>query len=192
MKVTFDDFMSLPSKERKRILNDPEEIKKLIRQNLSDHRYEHSLSTAETARMLAQCHHVDPDKAYMAGLLHDCTKNYDEKFHDGYLKYYDPDKLTLPEWAKHSLTARYYVREKLNYHDKDILNAMYNHTLCSSRSKLALIIFIADKREPQRGIDDDILETARKDLYKAFDMLQEDIRRYIEKEKNERFVENSL
>ncbi|MBR4421667.1 MAG: hypothetical protein IKS69_03945, partial [Erysipelotrichaceae bacterium] len=93
---------------------------------------------------------------------------------------------------KHSLTARYYVREKLNYHDNDLLNAMYNHTLCSSRSKLALIIFIADKREPQRGIDDDILETARKDLYKAYDMLQEDIRRYIEKEKNERFVENSL
>ncbi|MBQ1788258.1 MAG: hypothetical protein II004_04945, partial [Erysipelotrichaceae bacterium] len=58
--VTFDCFMSLDSKERKKILNNPELLKHLVKNNLKQSRYEHSLSVAETARDLALCHHVDP------------------------------------------------------------------------------------------------------------------------------------
>ena len=42
------------------------------------------------------------------------------------------------------------------------------------------------------GIDDDIIETAMKDLKKAYIALSSDVERYIKEVKNERFVENSL
>ena len=190
--ISFDNFMSLDSKERKKLINDVEALKLMIRNNLNEHRYNHSLSVAETCRSLALRHHVDPDKAYLAGLLHDCTKDFDDSLHDEYLRYYDADKLDSPSGIKHSYSAKYYLKEKLNYHDKDILNAIYNHTICNSKDRLSMILYIADKREPLRKIDDDILNIAYKNLKKAFDLLENDVERYIRQEKNERFIKRCI
>ena len=55
-----------------------------------------------------------------------------------------------------------------------------------------MILYIADKREPLRGVEDDILDIAKKDLKKAFGLLSIDVERYITEVKNERFIENSL
>ena len=190
--ISFDDFMSYDSKTRRMILNDPELIKIMLRKNLKQSRYDHSLSVADLARRLARMHHVDENKAYRAGLLHDCTKYLNEEEHDMYLKYFDPGKLSYPESCKHSYSAKYYLKEKLNFHDKDILNAIYNHTICGSKDKLSMILYIADKREPLRGIDDDIIEIAEKDLYEAMGRLSWDVERYLKEVKNEGFIENRL
>ena len=193
--ISFDDFMSLDHKLRKKILNDPELLKPLIAKNMKASRYKHSLSVAQVCKDLAKKHHVDPDKAYMAGLLHDVCKfpnDEESKELEEYLRYYDPDKLNGAKGIYHSWVAPYYLREKTNFHDRDILNAIYNHTICNSRDKLSMILYIADKREPLRGIDDDILKIAEKDLKKAFEMLNKDVERYIKEVKNERFVENSI
>ncbi len=193
--LTFDSFMSLDSKERKKILNDPELLKPLIKKNLKQSRYEHSLSVAETARNLALCHHVDPDKAYMAGLLHDVCKGFEKTnpaLLENYLTFYDPDKLNGITGAYHAWVAPYYLKEMTGFHDKDILNAIYNHTICNSKDNLSLILYIADKREPLRGINDDIINIARRDLYQAYRLLDHDVERYIKEVKNERFIENRL
>ena len=190
--LNFDHFMSLPSKIRRQVLNDPELLKIMVKKNLKESRYEHSLSVAECARQLAKCHHVDEDKAYIAGLLHDCTKYFEESEHDAYLKYYDPDKLQYPESCKHSFSAKYYLKEKLNFHDRDILNAIYNHTICFSKDRLSVILYICDKREPLRKIDDDIMEMAKKDLCGAFRRLSWDVETYLREVKNEEFIGNSL
>ncbi|MBP5279179.1 MAG: HD domain-containing protein, partial [Erysipelotrichaceae bacterium] len=68
--INFDDFMTYESKLRKKIINDPELLKIMISKNLKKTRYDHSLSVADLSRELAKIHHVDPDKAYVAGLLH--------------------------------------------------------------------------------------------------------------------------
>ena len=190
--ICFDDFMSYDSKLRKKIINDPELLKIMIKKNLKKSRYDHSLSVADMAKDLAKIHHADPYKAYIAGLLHDCTKYLSNDEHDSYFRFFDPDKIDYPEPIKHSFSAKYYLKEKLNFHDKDILNAIYNHTICNSRDKLSMIIYIADKREPLRNIYDDIAELAKKDLYKAFEELSKDVERYIKETGNERFIENSL
>lgn len=198
MNITFDNFYSLDSKLRKQYINDIDVLTSMVKQNVSEHRYAHSLSVANVCRDLAFKHKVDPDKAYLAGLLHDCCKFPDSDTSgvlEEYLKYYEPSRLE-GEFAHeygcfHSWVAKYYLKEKLNFHDKDILNAIYNHTICESRDKLSIILFIADKREPLRNINDDILKIAEKDLFKAYYLLQEDIKKYLE-EKNERFIASSV
>ena len=193
--ISFNDFMRLDHKLRKKILNDPDLLKPLVRKNLKKSRYQHSLSAADVCKDLAKYHGIDPVKAYMAGLLHDVCKFPDEEGKElvkEYLRYYDPDKINGIEGAYHSWAAKYYLKEKTNFHDKDILNAIYNHTICESKDKLSIILYIADKREPLRDINDDILEIAKKDLMKAYRALNEDVKRYLEEVKNERFVENRL
>lgn len=198
LDISFDNFYSLDSKTRKKCINDVEVLKSMIKQNVSEHRYMHSLSVADVCKDLAIRHNVDPQKAYLAGLLHDCCKFPDSNTSgvlEEYLKYYDPEKLEgkykQAYGAYHSWVAKYYLKEKLNFHDKDILNAIYNHTICESRDKLSIILYIADKREPLRKIDDNILDVARIDLMKAYELLKWDVRKYLE-ENNERFVETGV
>ena len=191
-ELNFDDFMSYDHKLRKQILNDPELLKIMALKNLKEKRYYHSLSVAELAARLAKIHHLDAKKAYIAGLLHDVTKYFDEQQHDSYLRFYDPEKLKYPESCKHSFSAKYYLKEKCNLHDKDILNAIYNHTVCFSKDRLSIILYIADKREPLRGIQDDVVKTAEKDLYTAFEKLNWDVERYLREVKNERFIKTGL
>ena len=189
--LSFDTFMDLDSKERKKILNDIDLLTRLASTSLEKDRFDHSLSVARLSKDLATRHHIDPDKAYIAGLLHDVTKKYPQEFHDEYLKYYDIDKLNDPKGVKHSYSCKYFLKEKLNFHDKDILNAIYNHTICKSKDKLSLILYIADKREPLRNINDGIVEIAYNNLYKAYELLEVEVEKYL-KEKNERIIEDSL
>ena len=52
-----------------------EEYKELLSKRLTPKRYEHSLCVADEAVRLAKKYGGDADKCYIAGLLHDITKN---------------------------------------------------------------------------------------------------------------------
>ena len=53
-----------------------EAMKEELAQRLQKKRYEHSLGVADTAAMLAGRFGVDVEKARIAGLLHDCAREY--------------------------------------------------------------------------------------------------------------------
>ncbi|MBR3228219.1 MAG: bis(5'-nucleosyl)-tetraphosphatase (symmetrical) YqeK [Erysipelotrichaceae bacterium] len=178
MSKVIDNFHLLSSSQRRFILNDREVLSDLVRSNMSEWRYAHSLGVAALAEELARCHHVDPEKAWRAGILHDLTKELSIEELDSYLRYYDPDKLNEPDKVKHSHVGKYYLKDKLHINDKDILNAVYNHTVLGSADRLSLIIYVADKRDRTRGIDDEVVKIARKDLKKAVETL---IRKWKEK-----------
>lgn len=50
------------------------ELLEWLKKNLNEERYEHSLGTADCAKDLAQKYNLNSEKAYIAGLLHDCAK----------------------------------------------------------------------------------------------------------------------
>ena len=54
-----------------------DEILKCLKEDLNPERYEHSIGVAEMAEELAKRFGCDPEKAYVAGLLHDCAKCMD-------------------------------------------------------------------------------------------------------------------
>ncbi len=180
IKIDIDNFHLLSKKRKAEIFKEhPEDLLELIEPLLDKKRFLHTKSVAEVAVKLAKIHHVDENKAYLAGILHDITKGLSDDEHIAILKAYDLIRLKNPKPIWHSYSAVYYIKEKLNLYDGDILNAIYHHTDGLSNSKLAMIIYIADKREPLRKIDDHILEHAYVDLYKAFRELKIDVMRYV-------------
>ena len=164
-----------------------EELEQLAKSMLSEKRYKHTLGVAKLAKELASYNDVDTEKAYVAGLLHDITKEKDEAWHDDMLKKHnDLVKIKAPYKIKHSYTAKYFVMDYLNITDPEILDAMYNHTICMSDSKLAKIIYIADKREENRKIDSKEAEIAKYDLDKAYKLVFDDVTRYIKLKGNDK------
>lgn len=153
-------------------MTDIEFFERLIKERLSAHRYNHSLMVAKLAKELALSIGYDLDRAYLCGILHDLTKEENEQFHDNlFRKYNDLDKITEAAPVKHSHSCPYYLYETYGIKDIELLTAIYNHTVCRSNLDLCKIIYIADKREESRRIDDDVVSRSLINLDDGFNYL---------------------
>ena len=125
-----------------------EQIKTFLEKNLTNFRYLHSLMVAEIARELALVYHVDEGKAYLAGLIHDIAKEFNEKKNKNFiLKYGLSEKLLYDCYKElvHADIGALIAKEKFGF-DEDICNAIKYHTIGNIyMDTFAKIIFIADK-----------------------------------------------
>ena len=136
-----------------------EEIEKEVKEKLSPFRYDHSLRVAEEAKKLAVHYHIDEQKAYVAGILHDIAKELPEEESKQWIETYHLSKELLKEEnknIKHADIGAVIAKER--YHlDDDICYAIQYHTIGNKdMDLLAKIIYIADKIG-RKDIPDDLL-----------------------------------
>lgn len=127
-----------------------EDLTNWLKQNLSEKRYLHSVGTAECARELAKSYGLDGDKAYLAGLLHDCAKCFpDEKLLNIIKQHLQIDECELmSKKTLHAPVSAYVAQETFGVEDDEILSAIRWHTLGKlNMTDFEKIIFLADKVE---------------------------------------------
>ena len=118
--------------------------------NLSEKRYQHSLGTAECARNLAIRLRLDEEKAYVAGLLHDCAKCFpNEKLLSIIEEHLDVEEVEKMNYKTlHAPVSAYVAEKTFGVKDKEILSAIRWHTLGKvEMTTFEKIIFLADKIE---------------------------------------------
>lgn len=125
-----------------------EGYKKIIKDKMGEKRYVHSVNVSNMAIKLAKKYSVDEEKAAIAGVLHDITKEMSDEFH---LELFKENDTKLDEVEKrskklwHAISGSIYIKNELHIDDEDILNAVKYHTTArKGMSKLEKIIFIAD------------------------------------------------
>ena len=127
------------------------EILKWLKENLNEKRYIHTLGTADCAKELAQKFGLNSEKAYLAGLLHDCAKCFsNEKLLDIIHQHLDVEACeTLKYKTLHAPVSAYIAENEFKITDKEILSAIRWHTLGRlDMTDFEKIVFIADKIEP--------------------------------------------
>lgn len=135
-----------------------EEYKKLLREKLKESRYLHSLAVMERAVFLAKRFGADEEKAKVAGLLHDITKNTDPKnqliFMHGFgIILRQEEEEAFPVW--HSISGALYVEKMLGIKEKDILDSIRYHTTGrADMSLLEKVVFLADLTSSDRNYPD--------------------------------------
>lgn len=128
-----------------------DEILKWLKNNLSEERYVHTLGTAECARELAKNYNLNEEKAYVAGLLHDCAKCFTtEKLLEIIHENLDVEESEMLNYKTlHAPVSAYIAEKEFGVTDKEILSAIRWHTLGKmNMTDFEKIIFIADKIEP--------------------------------------------
>ncbi|MCI5892369.1 MAG: bis(5'-nucleosyl)-tetraphosphatase (symmetrical) YqeK [Clostridiales bacterium] len=135
-----------------------EEIKAELRKILSEKRYVHSLGVADEAKKLAAKYGVDENRAYIAGLVHDCAKEVPPQDMEGILKRkygVSVDSMSkLTPKILHGVLGACEAQSKFGIYDPEILDAVKYHTTGKGNmSMLAKIIYIADYIEPNRDFD---------------------------------------
>ena len=125
-----------------------EEYKLLLQSRLNDKRYHHSLCVANEAVRLAEKYGANKEKAYIAGLLHDITKNAPAEEH---LHIFDSFGIMLngieqnAEKLWHAISGAAFVEHLLGITDQEIIDAIRYHT--TARGNMTLldkILYLAD------------------------------------------------
>jgi predicted HD superfamily hydrolase involved in NAD metabolism len=157
------------------------------RERLSDKRYAHTLRVAETAEHLAKLHGLDPERARLAGLLHDTAREVGK---EELLRVAEEDGLPVGGFERerpillHGPVAAELAMEDLGVEDGEILDAVRAHTTGEpGMGPLALALFVADKIEPGReqpGVED-LRELASVSLHRAARAALEDSISYNER-----------
>lgn len=129
-------------------------MRELLKSRLKPGRFEHSLGVAETAAELAGRFGIDREKARIAGLLHDCAREF-------------PNSSMLEEAEKrgipvgpveramplllHAYIGAHRVKELYGVEDEEISQSIWRHTVGGpAMTKLDKVIYFADMIEPHR------------------------------------------
>ena len=151
-------------------------IKQKLKKLLSEDRYVHTISTQKEAIKLAQRYGVNPEKASLAALLHDCAKNVDPENMITILErqYIPVDDIERNNPAiLHGKVGRVMARYKFNVTDDEILDAIECHTTGrENMTMLEKIIFLADVIEETRDYSgvEEVRAMAYEDIDKALVM----------------------
>lgn len=130
------------------------DLKKDLKKEMDDSRFEHTLGVMYTCGALAMRYGYDLDKAMLAGLMHDCAKcmpnakklKMAEKHH---LEITDLERKN--PFMLHAKLGAFLAKKKYDIEDPEILDAIRWHT--TGRPDMTLldkIVYIADYIEPKR------------------------------------------
>ncbi|HEY3374414.1 MAG TPA: bis(5'-nucleosyl)-tetraphosphatase (symmetrical) YqeK [Candidatus Aquicultor sp.] len=150
-----------------------EVLKKNLQARLRPDHYAHCLRTAETAARMASAFSLDEHTAYVAGLLHDCTKSmgHGELLTAAEGLGFDiyPVERRRP-YLLHAKIAARLAQSEFGV-DEQIAHAIECHTFGAlDMSELDKVIYVADLIEPGRPYEglDRIRRIALEDLDEAF------------------------
>lgn len=135
-----------------------EALKEILQKRLNEKRYFHSLCVADEAKRLAEKYGGDAEKCYLAGLLHDITKNAPNEEH---LQIFETFGIMLNEIEKnakklwHAISGSAYIKFILGIEDDELLDAVRYHTTAKENMSLtAKILYLADFTSRDRDYED--------------------------------------
>lgn len=140
------------------ITSDYEKINRILKERLNKNRYYHSLCVADEAKRLAEKYGADTEKCYLAGLVHDITKNSADEEH---LKIFETFGIILSCVEKkakklwHAISGSAYIKYVLSIDDEEIIDAVRYHTTAKENMSLtAKILYLADFTSKDRDYED--------------------------------------
>lgn len=120
----------------------------IVKSRMSQRRFNHSVNVCHMAGELADKYGANKDKAMIAGILHDITKESSPEYHMNIIRKFKipiTKHDTISKGMLHSITGSTYVEKVLRIRDRDIINAVRYHTTGrEGMSLLEKVVFVAD------------------------------------------------
>ncbi len=157
-------------------LYDKQKVKSVLKEKLSEKRYEHSGAVAKMAKKLAKALGADEKKAYATALVHDITKDTPLEIQ---LQSFEKSGIILSSLEKempqlwHAISGAEYVKENFTGIDDEVIDAIRYHTTAKREmSPLCKVVYVADCISCDRSYDgvEKLREIAFADIDKAIVM----------------------
>lgn len=163
------------------------DLKKDLKKQMDESRYEHTLGVMYTAAALAMRYGYDLERAMLAGLMHDCAKCMPNAKK---LKMAEKHGLEITPLERenpfmlHAKLGAYLAEKKYDIEDQEVISAIRWHTTGKpAMSLLEKIIYVADYIEPKRDKAPNLKEIRRmafEDLDRALLKILDDTLHYLD------------
>ncbi|TDF96781.1 bis(5'-nucleosyl)-tetraphosphatase (symmetrical) YqeK [Paenibacillus piri] len=132
---------------------DPKHLIEAVQSQMPAKRWEHTLGVMETSVRLAKAYGCDPDKAYVAAILHDVVKYWPVQAQGDVIRKngLQPDLLDYDKEIWHAHAGAFVARRDYGIDDEEVLDAIRYHT--TGREKMTMlekVVCLADYIEPGR------------------------------------------
>lgn len=135
-----------------------DKYKEILKGRLTEKRYFHSLCVANEAKRLAEKYGGNAEKCYLAGLLHDITKNASDEEHLQIFETFGIILSVVEKNAKklwHAMSGQAYIKNVLMIDDAELLDAIRYHTTAKAdMSTTSKILYLADFTSRDRDYPD--------------------------------------
>jgi len=153
-----DDFLNIPAVVAHYAIDNCLYIDEIMRNTVSDKRYQHVKSVAKLAYMIAKYDGLNANHAKVAGYLHDLTKEYSKDEQKRLMLIYFPNYVDRSPKIFHQYTAGIVAKTKFQIDNTAIIDAISNHVNGTDSKLLSKIIFCCDKIDDTRGFDNTYLK----------------------------------
>ncbi|HHU27883.1 TPA: nicotinate (nicotinamide) nucleotide adenylyltransferase [bacterium] len=156
-------------------------IEARIKNYMSMDRVLHTMSVAKLAKRIAKANNYDPNKAYLAAMLHDIAKEINEDVLTKIMEESYPDYVNEPVATYHQYVGEYLAINEFMIKDEEILSSIRKHcTASKDMSTLDKIIYCADKIEPTRGYDSsDLINECLNDIDLGYEIVFKENLEYL-------------
>ncbi|WLR49913.1 bis(5'-nucleosyl)-tetraphosphatase (symmetrical) YqeK [Bacillus tianshenii] len=141
----------------------------IVKEQLTEHRYQHTLGVVETAIQLAKKYSADEKKAELAAIFHDYAKFRHKDEMKRIVQEQNMPQNLLEHGAEllHAPVGEFLVRTEVGIEDREVLQAIRYHTTGHPHmTTLDKVVFLADYIEPGRqfpGVEE-VRELAKESL----------------------------
>lgn len=149
-----------------------EQALKIVKEQITEHRYNHTLGVMHTAIELAEKYGADLQKAELAAIFHDYAKFRPKEEMAAIIERegMDPRLLSAHSELWHAPVGAYLVQTEVGIDDPEVLDAIRYHT--SGRvgmTPLDKVVYLADYIEPGRHFPkvEKVRKLAKEDLDEA-------------------------
>lgn len=155
-------------------------LEEIVRNNMSEFRYHHTLEVTKLALELGSIHKVDLKKMRLIAMMHDLCKEWEATRLKEIVSMIDERLLEYPSAFYHAFAASYWLNHYYCIYDKQILSAIHNHVHGGSYSKYGMILYIADKCERTRPYDTEtLIDLSKQNLIEGFHAVKLSSEKYI-------------
>lgn len=160
-------------------------LQEMVRAQMSEKRYQHSVRVANLCVRLAKAHGLCLKKAYAMGICHDLCKELPYEKAKRMMEVHFREHIEEPVAVWHGYLGAYVLSEYYRIWDKDVISAVYHHVYGKSYQPYAMILFCSDKLEEGRGYDSSKeIAYCMKDLRKGFIEVKRQQEEYLKKEQD--------
>ena len=158
-------------------------LETIARNLVKPKRWTHVTSMTNLAVEIASSHHLNAYEAFLAGMLHDCTKMWDMEYSSFWMRFCAPERMDEAFAIHHQYTGAAFAKRVLKVRNKKVLHAILHHVKGDLNHPLAQIIYLADKLDPSRDYDSSKeIALAKQNLQQAITVVKQQQEAYLRKE----------
>ena len=181
--LQLSDLKLLTGRQRRYMTENGMYLESISKSAVREKRWDHVRRVARLCSAFAIGNKLDPEKAYISGILHDIAKEMNEEELKAVMDVYYPQHEHYNYHVWHQYVGAVILEKVLKCRDKRIIKAVKHHCLGDDKDPYSMMLYCADKLDPGREYDSSReIALCQQNIVEGYQTVMKQQQEYLRKE----------